>query len=110
MPTVHLVFMTAPDEAVASSLARTLVEARLAACANLIPGVRSIYRWKDEICDDGEWLVLFKTTEARLQSLREKIIDMHPYDCPEVLVVDVSDGAPEYLQWVMDQVSEKDCS
>ena len=110
MSTVHMVFMTAPDEAVASSLGRALVEAGLAACANLIPGVRSIYRWKGEICDDGEWLVLFKTTNEHLDSLREQIIELHPYECPEVLVVDVDGGAPDYLKWVIQQVSGKDSS
>ncbi|MGB0637777.1 MAG: divalent-cation tolerance protein CutA [Myxococcota bacterium] len=110
MPTIHMVFMTAPDEAVASSIGRAVVEKGLAACANLIPGVRSIYRWQGEICDDGEWLVLFKTTDEQLESLRETIIDLHPYECPEVLVVDVDGGAPDYLKWVIDQVSETENS
>ena len=108
MPTVRLVFMTAPDESVASSIAREVVEAQLAACANLLPGVRSIYRWKGEVCDDGECLVLFKTTDENLQALRERIIDLHPYECPEVLAVDVVDGSPEYMKWVLGQVLSKD--
>ncbi|MAY80446.1 MAG: divalent-cation tolerance protein CutA [Deltaproteobacteria bacterium] len=108
MPTVRLVFMTAPDESVASSIAREVVDARLAACANLLPGVRSIYRWEGEICDDGECLVLFKTTDENLQSLRDRIISLHPYECPEVLAVDVAGGSPDYMKWVLEQVSSKD--
>ena len=104
MHNVRLVFVTAPDETVAVSLVRTMVEERLAACGNLVPGVRSIYRWEGEICDDAEWMILFKTVEESFAALRDRIVELHPYDCPEVVAVDVVDGAHDYLRWVQDQV------
>ncbi len=105
--TVCLVFMTAPDESTAARLARTLVEERQAACGNLISGVRSIYRWEDQVHDDPEVLVLFKTTADRVDQLRERIVELHPYECPEVLVVPAAGGHPDYLKWVADSVGLK---
>ena len=99
-----LVYMTAPSEAVALSLARSAVDARLAACGNLLPGIRSVYRWKGEICDDPEVLVLFKTTAAHFEALRTHLVDAHPYDCPEVIAAPVVAGHAPYLAWVRENV------
>jgi periplasmic divalent cation tolerance protein len=101
---VHLVYMTAPSEDVALRLARSAVEARLAACGNLLPQIRSVYRWKGEICDDPEVLVLFKTTAEHLDALREHLVAAHPYDCPEVIAVPVVAGHAPYLVWVHENV------
>ncbi len=103
MSKVSVVLMTAPNETVAASIARTLVEEKLAACGNLIPKVRSIYRWQDEVCDDPEVLVLFKTTDDRFESMKNRLIDLHPYECPEVLQIDVRGGSADYLAWVIGQ-------
>jgi periplasmic divalent cation tolerance protein len=103
-PDVVLVYMTAPSEAVALSLARSAVEARLAACGNLIPQVRSVYRWQGEVCDDPEVLVLFKTTAAGLDALRLHLVAAHPYDCPEFIAVPVVHGHIPYLDWVRENV------
>tara|TARA_B100000886_G_scaffold288636_1_gene213587 strand:- start:194 stop:511 length:318 start_codon:yes stop_codon:yes gene_type:complete len=104
MSDICLVFMTAPDEACAVSIAQTVVTEGLAACGNLIPGIRSIYRWKNEVCDDSEVLVLFKTTHAGFAVLSERILALHPYDCPEVIALDVNDGNEAYMRWVSDQL------
>ena len=104
MTEVCLVLMTAPDEACAVSITQTVVAEQLAACGNLIPGIRSIYRWKDEVCDDPEILVLFKTTKSGFPALKDRILTLHPYECPEVIVVGVNDGHASYLAWVKDQV------
>ena len=104
MSDVCLVLMTAPDEACAVSIATTVVNEQLAACGNLIPGIRSIYRWKDEVCDDAEILVLFKLPLSGFEALKDRIVSLHPYECPEVIAVDISAGHPDYLSWVVGQV------
>ena len=103
-PEALLVYMTAPSEAVALSLARSAVGARLAACGNLLPGIRSVYRWKGEICDDSEVLVLFKTTPAQVDALRAHLVEAHPYECPEVIATPVVTGHPAYLSWISENV------
>ncbi len=104
MATVCVVFMTAPDEETAARLTGTVVEAGLAACGNLIPSVRSIYRWQGALHDDAEVLVIFKTTAGRVDALRDALVDLHPYDCPEVLVINTDGGHPDYLSWVAESV------
>jgi len=102
-----MVFVTAPNEECAVRLARQVVEEGLAACGNLVGGVRSIYRWEDEIHDEPESMVIFKTTVDRFDALKHRILELHPYDCPEVLGVDVADGHVDYLAWVADMVELK---
>lgn len=101
----RVVFVTAPSEAVALDLARALVSERLAACSNLIPGVRSVYRWKGEICDDAEVLLVFKTRAALVDRLAARVAALHPYEVPEVVALPVSSGLPAYLSWIVDSVS-----
>jgi periplasmic divalent cation tolerance protein len=100
MSDVRLVFMTAPDEALAAQIAKTLISEELVACGNILPGVRSLYRWEGEICDDPEVLVIFKTLEAKVPMVSERILALHPYDCPEVVSVAVDGGSQAYLAWV----------
>jgi len=104
MSNVRVVFVTLPDDEAAVALTRALLEENLVACGNIVPGLRSIYRWEGEICDDPEVLVLFKTTQACFSALKSRIVELHPYDCPEVIGVDVSDGHADYLSWVREQV------
>lgn len=95
-----LVFCTCPDEAVAGHIAHALVEERLAACVNRVPGITSTYRWKGDVCRDSECLLLIKTTVERFAALRERIVALHPYELPEVIAVDVVRGLPPYLAWI----------
>lgn len=97
-----IVLCTFPDGDQASTIARTLVDEKLAACVNLLPQVRSIYRWQGEVCDDGEQLSVIKTSADRFPALRARLVELHPYDCPEVIGVTVEDGHPDYLSWVID--------
>ncbi len=97
---VRVVFVTAPSAEVGAGLARALVEARLAACVNVIPGLRSIYRWDGDIQDDEEVLLVIKTRADRLESLATKVDELHPYDVPEVLALPAVGGSPSYLDWV----------
>jgi periplasmic divalent cation tolerance protein len=100
------VFTTAPDEDVAETLARTLVEERLAACVNLIPGARSIYRWEGALQDDSEVVLVIKSHRNRTQALAARINDLHPYELPEVLVLPVSGGSERYLDWIATETRE----
>jgi periplasmic divalent cation tolerance protein len=95
-----LVLCACPDEASAARIARTLVEERLAACVNRIPGMTSTYRWKGEIHDDGEVLLLVKSVRERFNALRERIVALHPYELPEVIAVDIGLGSAPYLDWI----------
>lgn len=100
MTDVLVVLVTAPGAEEAARLARTLVEERLAACGNVVPGLRSIYRWEGEVRDEGEALLLLKTTRARFAALRERVLALHPYEVPEVLALPVEAGGERYLAWV----------
>ena len=102
---VRVVLITAPDAETASGLARTLVAERLAACANLVPGVRSIYRWEGEVQDDGEVLLVVKTAAERCDALAARVRDLHPYDLPEVLALPAIGGSDAYLAWVRTESS-----
>jgi periplasmic divalent cation tolerance protein len=100
-----LVLVTAPTADEAARLARALVEARLAACGNVVPGLRSIYRWEGAVQDDAEALLLLKTTRDRFEALREAVLRLHPYDVPEVLAVPVEAGSAPYLAWLAGAVT-----
>lgn len=95
-----LCLATAPDRAVAERIARALVEERLAACVNLLPGITSVYRWQGSVETGGEVLLLAKTVPARLQALTARVAELHPYEVPEVIALEVSGGLPAYLQWI----------
>jgi periplasmic divalent cation tolerance protein len=97
---VRAVLTTAPNAEVGGVIARALVEERLAACVNVIPGVRSIYRWKDEVQDDPEVVLIIKTRADRCEALAARIKDLHPYDVPEVLVLPAVGGSARYLAWI----------
>lgn len=105
VPTVTIVicFCSCPDPAIATRIARTLVEERLAACVNVLPGMHSIYRWQGAIESADEVLLLIKTTATRMEALRQRIVSLHPNELPEVLAVEAADGLPAYLDWVRQQ-------
>ena len=104
MPEALLLLSTCPDEASASRIARALVEERLAACVNRIAGVVSVYRWRCEVREEGETLLLIKTTRGKLEALQARVLALHPYETPELIVLDISWGYPPYLQWLSEQV------
>jgi periplasmic divalent cation tolerance protein len=97
-----VVFATFPDLETARRIVRKLVEERLAACGNLIPGVESIYRWQGAVETSAEILVILKTDHTRYPQLEKRLSEMHPYDVPECLALPVNHGLPAYLQWVAD--------
>lgn len=101
---VKVVLVTVPDIDAGVVLARRVVEERLAACGNVIPGLTSVYRWNGEIQEDSEALVLFKTTEDAISTLMNRISELHDYDVPEFLVLPVERGLEPYLRWVDGEV------
>ena len=100
---VRVVLCTCPPDQ-ATSVARTLLEQRLAACVNVVPGVRSLYRWNDEVAEDNESLLVIKTPQSHFASLEERLSEIHPYDVPEILSLSVDEGANTYLSWVRESV------
>jgi periplasmic divalent cation tolerance protein len=99
--TVLLAFCTCPNEVVAEAIADILVGEKLAACVNLLPGIRSIYAWQGEIQRDAEVMLLIKTSTARFVALTQRLPELHPYDLPEIIAIPVSHGLPPYLEWVL---------
>jgi periplasmic divalent cation tolerance protein len=95
-----LVLVTAPTAEKAAELARALVSERLAACGNVVPGLRSIYRWEGVVQDEPEALLLLKTTAGRFEQLRERVLALHPYQVPEVVALPIEAGSRAYLEWI----------
>ena len=97
--------VTAPDADTAAGLARQLVEERLVACANLVPAVRSIYRWEGAVADDSEVLLVLKTARDRLEQVAARVKDLHPYELPEVVALPIVGGSRDYLDWLLAEAS-----
>ena len=95
-----LCLSTCPDPETAAKIARTLVEERLAACVNWLPDIKSTYRWQGEVHEDNEVLLVIKTTGERLDALRKRLAELHPYALPELVTVEITDGLPAYLEWL----------
>ena len=105
---IAVVYCTCPDITAAERLASTLVDERLAACVNLIPGVRSFFRWEGSVCDEAEVLLVVKTRQALVNALAERVTDLHPYDVPEVISLPVTGGLSDYLAWVAASTADDD--
>jgi len=97
---VAVVLCTFPVDHDVAAFAHALVNERLAACVNVLPSMRSIYLWQGNVEEASEHQLLIKTTAARVEALKSRLPQLHPYDVPELLVLDVRDGAPNYLAWV----------
>jgi periplasmic divalent cation tolerance protein len=95
-----LVFTNLPDRASAERLAEALIEARVAACVNVLAPCRSVYRWKNAVQRDEEHPVLIKTTRERYPALEAAIRERHPYELPEIVAVPIERGLPAFLAWV----------
>jgi periplasmic divalent cation tolerance protein len=101
-----LVLTNVPDLECAQLIARTLVEARLAACVNLLPAVQSIYRWQGQIEEATEITLLIKTTSQQVDSLQRAIVKLHPYDVPEIIATPIVAGYAPYLQWIATETAK----
>ncbi|MCA9042259.1 MAG: divalent-cation tolerance protein CutA [Planctomycetaceae bacterium] len=98
--TAAVVYVTVPNQKEAESLAQTAVNERLAACANIIPQIKSVYRWEGETHMDQESLLLFKTTQARVPELMDRIQELHSYEVPCITSWPLTEIHPDYLQWI----------
>src|SRR5438046_10156822 len=97
---ILLALSTFPDGDTARRISNELVTEKFAACANILPSVESIYRWKDKVESGNETLVFFKLSEDRQLAFQDKLRSLHPYDVPEIIFVSIAAGLTHYLQWV----------
>jgi periplasmic divalent cation tolerance protein len=101
MPTCHqLILCTCPDKDVAEKIARLLVTEKLAACVNILPGIQSVYRWREHIESAQEHLLLIKANKDYYPAIETCIKSHHPYETPEIVAVSIDNGLPEYLHWI----------
>jgi periplasmic divalent cation tolerance protein len=107
MSDVRLVLCTFPDAAEARQIGTVLVEKQYAACVNLLPGLESVYRWKDKVQSDSEALAIIKTSAARLEDLEAELTELHPYDVPEIVALDPAHVSARYAEWLLRSL---DCS
>jgi periplasmic divalent cation tolerance protein len=101
-----VVLTTVGTEEQANLIAREIVARRQAACVNIMPGVRSIYRWKGKICKDGELLLIIKTLETEFEGVSETIRELHSYELPEILAFNASKGEKNFLAWISNSVDK----
>ena len=97
-----VVLCSCPDHENARRIAHDLVSGSLVACVNVVPGLRSIYRWNGSVQDDAEVMMILKTTRDRLEAARARLVELHPYDVPEFIALAASDGHHPYLEWIVD--------
>ena len=100
----RIVLTTAGSHEEAQKIARELVDRRLAACVNIIPQIESFYRWQDKVETTSEWLLIIKTQAGAFEKLRDTIKELHSYDVPECIMLEVAHGSEPYLQWIKENV------
>jgi len=101
------VFITVPDQKSAEDIARELVESKLAACVNIIPGLKSFYEWNGELQSDSEVLLIVKTQQQLFNRVRDKVVSLHCYELPEIIAINLSDGLKGYLDWIVAQTDNQ---
>lgn len=100
----YIVLVTTHEKSDAESIACKLVEEKLAACVNILPSIKSIYRWNGRIEKSGEDLLIFKTNQDNLDELIKRVKELHSYDVPEILAFQIEKGSEEYLEWLKDNI------
>jgi periplasmic divalent cation tolerance protein len=103
---VVVVFVTTANEENAAAIGRALVEERLAACANLVGPIRSIYRWRDAVEEASEHLLLIKTRASLFPALQARVKQLHPYEVPEIVAADIRQGSRQYLDWMLESTAQ----
>jgi periplasmic divalent cation tolerance protein len=102
---IQLLFCTCPDAPTAERIAEALVDRRLAACVNIVPGITSIYRWQEAVERSNEQLLLIKSASERYDQLEAAVRELHPYELPELIAVEAAGGLPPYLAWIVESTS-----
>ena len=105
---VRVLLVSGPDRETLVRIGRALVEERLAACVNVLPGLTSVYRWEDEVQVEAECLALIKTTREAADRTCRRLQELHPYELAECVALEVVSGSPSYLEWVADCVGERE--
>lgn len=105
MSDVHITYVTFVSIGEAEKVARAVVREHLAACANLNPGLKSIFEWKGQMLEEQECIGIFKCSSERLEALHARIIELHSYDCPCVISWPIAQGNPNFLKWVEESTS-----
>jgi len=103
-PNARIVLTTAGSSEEARQIAQELVELRLAACVNVVPQIESFYRWEEKVERATEWLLVIKTTAEAFERVRDTIRQLHSYDLPECVMLEISDGSSQYLKWLVESV------
>ena len=103
----YFVYVTAKDAAEAGRIAETVVEERLAACANVLGAIGSVYRWNGKVCKGDEVALVLKTSNERKSELIDRIKQLHSYECPCVVCLPIADGNQEFLKWIADETSRR---
>ena len=102
-----LILCTTDKPALAQEIASALVDFREAACVNIIPGIRSVYRWEGKVCDEGECLLIIKSSAEKFEAVRATILNLHSYEVPEIIAVPITGGDPDYLDWFRSSISSQ---
>ena len=100
-----LILITVPNQKTGEEIASHLVEKNIAACVNIIPGLTSIYKWKGKIEKDDELLLLVKTQQELFHSVEKSVLEIHPYEVPEIISIDISQGFTKYLDWILSETN-----
>ncbi len=100
MPEFIVALVTCGSEEEAVNIANALVEARLAACVNILSPIRSIYRWEGKIWDEKEWVLFIKTQKQNFDALEKKVKSLHSYSVPEIIALPITEGSSSYLEWL----------
>ena len=98
--TAIIIFITASSEQEARNIATTLVNEKLVACMNIIPKIHSIYWWENKVCQEDEVMLISKSTQALFSTIMDRVKSLHSYKVPEIISFPISDGLPEYLNWI----------
>ncbi len=102
----RIVLSTAGSEEEAKKIANHLVESRLAACVNIVPQIESVYRWEGKVESGREWLLIIKTSAELFPAVRDAIRELHSYELPECIAINIEDGSSEYLDWLADSLRQ----
>ncbi len=104
---INLIYITTENQEEAKKIASPVIEGGLAACANILPGMSSVFYWEGEVQSEQECILILKTDESMNEKLMERVRELHSYDCPCMLVLPIKDGNTDFLGWVQEQVGVK---